>query len=568
MGVVVTAREPLRQDCIARLVGLTVAEVGGIILRIQSILDLSNGKIKVLHKSLNDFLSSHDRCKTTKFCIETTSFHSIIANSSLQIMTAYLCRNMANLADFTAQFSTTATLNVIDSCVRYCCKFWMSHLLASRDYVLIGSLNVFCSKSLRYWIEALVLVGDLTEDIPNQITRVAAWISKCNETPTNIEINTISRDLLLDTVMRLWSFEKNILYNPLNIYSIVTVNHVDSGRTIWLIGVNSWTFDEFKIKVAKEFNLHPQWFTVLSKKDSDISKIVDEQSFQMALQATSFFLVWSLSSTSTVGGDKNESLPSDEAQKPKFDVMLSYSMELDSTSFTVCYTVANIRIEVIDDELLRIALKRTQRFDIEPMTSIASSALAPDDYTTVKMLGHGSYARVVEAVSKSTAERFAMKVIGRRNLFQGRKDILLNEIETLKRVSSRHQNILNHQTIPENLLFRENSRSELMITDFGLSRIIDSAGLATSVDSQAYMAQDAILKTEQGKQMDIERMTAREALWDPWLDLRTVPDERSGLPSRTRSTFDLLPNIKLNIRTKITFERAVEAVRLFNAKRV
>ncbi|KAJ3334021.1 hypothetical protein HDU76_013096 [Blyttiomyces sp. JEL0837] len=148
MGVVVTAEEPLHQNSIARLVGLALAEVGGIILRIQSILNISSGAIHVLHKSLKDYLSSHERCDNAEFCIDTISFHTIMANSSLQIMTAGLSRNMANLKDETVELSASASLNIIDSCLEYCCKFWASHLLVSKDIAVAPSLHLFCSKSL------------------------------------------------------------------------------------------------------------------------------------------------------------------------------------------------------------------------------------------------------------------------------------------------------------------------------------------------------------------------------------------------------------------------------------
>ncbi|KAJ3319167.1 hypothetical protein HDU76_000624 [Blyttiomyces sp. JEL0837] len=97
LGAVTTARVPIQQEAIARLVGLTVGEVGGIILRIQSILSFSNGEIKVLHKSLKDFLSSKERCKNPTYYIEAISFEPIMTTSCLQVMTAELSHNMANL---------------------------------------------------------------------------------------------------------------------------------------------------------------------------------------------------------------------------------------------------------------------------------------------------------------------------------------------------------------------------------------------------------------------------------------------------------------------------------------
>ncbi|KAJ3319902.1 hypothetical protein HDU76_000425 [Blyttiomyces sp. JEL0837] len=211
MGVVVTAKEPLHQDCIARLVGLTVAEVGGIILR-----------------------------------------------------------------------------------------------------------------SLLYWIEALVLLRHLTEDITYQITRVIQWSSEYYDKEKNITMKAFCRDSLHDVVMWWWSFDKLLLRNPLNVYSIVTVNHVDSRRKIWLIDVNKWTFNEFKIKVSSEFHVDAETLLVLSKNNGNYSEVKNEQSFKEALKVTRCFSLLSIFSNVTAGIGKSEVSPS-EPRKYEFDVMLSYS---------------------------------------------------------------------------------------------------------------------------------------------------------------------------------------------------------------------------------------------------
>ncbi|KAJ3320842.1 hypothetical protein HDU76_000216 [Blyttiomyces sp. JEL0837] len=290
---------------------------------------------------------------------------------------------------------------------------------------------------------------------------------------------------------------------------------------------------------------------------------------------------------------------------------------------------------------------------------------------TGKTLGQGSYATVKEAVSIRTGERFAVKVISKK-LMQGREHMILNEIEILKKVSRGHksivtlhdfcmggelfdqicekgsfyeddaaeiiktvvdavaylhdQNIVHRDIKAENLLFRKkDSISELVIADFGLSKIIEPTtfdGLMTTCGTQGYMAPEVILKTGHGKPVDMwsigvltyfllcgytpfdpaeelqnilhgkyafepgefwfeisleakdfikhlilvdptKRMTAKEALKHPWLAVMTVPDESSGLPVR-RATVDLLPNVRKQFNAKKTFRKAVDAVRAVN----
>ncbi|KAJ3316860.1 hypothetical protein HDU76_001512, partial [Blyttiomyces sp. JEL0837] len=211
LGVIVTARVPLNQLSIAKLVGLTVAEVGGIILRIQSILSTSNGEIKVLHKSLKDFLSSKERCKNPLFYLDTVFFETIMASSCLQLMTAELTRNMAHLSDDTIPLPRFTT-QVINPCLAYACKFWISHFLACSESRVLAHLMLFTSKSLLFWMEAGILMG-------NEIEQAAQKVGEFN-TGTTVWRYSSAQQLLDDAAPFLWRFEDVISNNPLPIYSL------------------------------------------------------------------------------------------------------------------------------------------------------------------------------------------------------------------------------------------------------------------------------------------------------------------------------------------------------------
>ncbi|KAJ3130597.1 hypothetical protein HK100_007892 [Physocladia obscura] len=179
------------------------------------------------------------------------------------------------------------------------------------------------------------------------------------------------------------------------------------------------------------------------------------------------------------------------------------------------------------------------------------------EYKTGKTLGQGSYATVKEAVKISTGEHFAVKVISKR-LMAGREHLILNEIEILKKVSKGNnhivtlhdlylvmdlctggelfdrivergsffeedaaeiirtvleavaylhgQNIVHRDIKPENLLFRAKDSNDLVIADFGLSKIADGEALnnlRTLCGTPGYMAPEVILKTGHGKSVDL-----------------------------------------------------------------
>ncbi|KAJ3020537.1 hypothetical protein HKX48_000674 [Thoreauomyces humboldtii] len=192
-------------------------------------------------------------------------------------------------------------------------------------------------------------------------------------------------------------------------------------------------------------------------------------------------------------------------------------------------------------------------------------SLAPCEYKTGRTLGQGSYAIVKEAVKISTGEKFAVKVISKK-LMHGREHMILNEIDVLKKLSKGHPNIVTlwdyfetpnnlylvmdlctggelfdricdkgsfyegdaadivrvvldavgylhdhhivHRDIkPENLLFKtKDSLKDLVIADFGLSRIVDEdkfEGLMTTCGTPGYMAPEVIEKKGHGKAVDL-----------------------------------------------------------------
>ncbi|KAJ3389432.1 hypothetical protein HDU84_008764 [Entophlyctis sp. JEL0112] len=184
--------------------------------------------------------------------------------------------------------------------------------------------------------------------------------------------------------------------------------------------------------------------------------------------------------------------------------------------------------------------------------------------STGKTLGQGSYATVKEAVKITTGEHFAVKVISKK-LMAGREHLILNEIEILKKVSKGNhhivtlhdyfetpnnlylvmdlctggelfdrivergsffeedaaeiirtvleavaylhsQNIVHRDIKPENLLFKAKDSNELVIADFGLSKIADGEALnnlKTLCGTPGYMAPEVILKSGHGKSVDL-----------------------------------------------------------------
>lgn len=131
----------------------TVAQLCG------SFLTVKDDTIYFIHQSAKDFVLQQS------FQAGLNSKHSYIFNSSLDVMSQKLHRNMYGLESPSTQIDRTS-IPCPDplAYLRYQCTFWIDHLLASseeeragavRDY---GSLYMFFTKVYLYWLEAMSLL--------------------------------------------------------------------------------------------------------------------------------------------------------------------------------------------------------------------------------------------------------------------------------------------------------------------------------------------------------------------------------------------------------------------------
>ncbi|KAJ6562447.1 kinase-like domain-containing protein [Mycena capillaripes] len=197
-----------------------------------------------------------------------------------------------------------------------------------------------------------------------------------------------------------------------------------------------------------------------------------------------------------------------------------------------------------------------------------NTKITPCQYRTGRMLGSGTYAIVREAIHVTTGQSYACKIINKK-LMEGREYLVRNEIAVLKRISSSHTNIVTlhdyfetprnlylcfdlctggelfdricskgsyyeadaaalvrtiltavkhihvagvvHRDLkPENLLFRgPEDDADIMIADFGLSRVIDEEKLSLLTEvcgTPGYMAPEIFLDTGHGKPVDVWAM--------------------------------------------------------------
>ncbi|KAJ3300449.1 hypothetical protein HK104_000507 [Borealophlyctis nickersoniae] len=293
-------------------------------------------------------------------------------------------------------------------------------------------------------------------------------------------------------------------------------------------------------------------------------------------------------------------------------------------------------------------------------------------YFVGRQLGTGSFATVKECTRKSDSRKFAVKIVDKYHV-KGKEDMLRSEIAVLKKVH--HPNIVTlhdlyetdshiylvtdlatggelfdqifakgsytekdasalvkqllnalaylhnldivHRDLkPENLLFKDTTEtSDIMVTDFGLSKIAAGADfLRTACGTPHYVAPEILKQTGHGKPVDMWAMgvityvllcgytpfwggedSSNAALYQAIVDCNyefdeeywgqisqsakdfikacLVVDPAARLTARqalehpwllTESTFDLKPNLEKNFNARRTFRKAILAVSSIN----
>ncbi|TPX46180.1 hypothetical protein SeLEV6574_g03357 [Synchytrium endobioticum] len=184
-----------------------------------------------------------------------------------------------------------------------------------------------------------------------------------------------------------------------------------------------------------------------------------------------------------------------------------------------------------------------------------------ENYFVGRKLGSGTFAVVKECTRKADSRKFAVKIIDKA-LFKGKDEMLRSEIAVLEMVQHPHivglidkyetpahmylvtdlasggelfdqivqkgsyteadaaklvrqlldavaylhdHDIVHRDLKPENLLFRDRSdNADVMITDFGLSRVVDSdMYLRTACGTPDYVAPEVLDQTGHGKPVDV-----------------------------------------------------------------
>lgn len=175
LGTIATVFAPLSPIGLARLLNLTTDKIEGNLADLHSILDIpsdTDDAIRLHHPSFRDFLYDHSRCRNNFFYIEQAVMHQILAERCINII-SILRKNICHVdsaGTLVKDIPPAALAQHLPSEVQYSCRYWLDHIKYSPlDLVDGGLIHHFLRASCAYWLEAMSLMGRVTEAISMMI---------------------------------------------------------------------------------------------------------------------------------------------------------------------------------------------------------------------------------------------------------------------------------------------------------------------------------------------------------------------------------------------------------------
>jgi hypothetical protein len=176
IGSIVILADPLSTSSLARLLGLSKEDVDSRLHFLHSVLNIPPDRyspVRLLHLSFREFVLDPEKQGKSEFWfwVDGTKTHEMIATRCLELMSRlnYLRENICDL-EFPGKLRSEIDRKTLDNClqpdVRYACQYWVHHLAqGGRRIRSQDTVHVFLQEHFLHWLEALSLMGKISESI-------------------------------------------------------------------------------------------------------------------------------------------------------------------------------------------------------------------------------------------------------------------------------------------------------------------------------------------------------------------------------------------------------------------
>lgn len=202
VGAIVMLFEPLSANALGNILSIPEATIKETLRSLFSVLSVSdeNMPIRILHLSFRDFLLDPQRCVNEDFWISQKKKHSELAYACLDVLSRTLKQDVCCLNDFSslaARVSPSQLSQYLPAHVQYACRYWVDHLQRAGTDFKDYQVHVFLKEHFLHWLEALSLLGSISEGVRaiivlSEYIGSLPWLSKDISSSVSNEIQTHS----------------------------------------------------------------------------------------------------------------------------------------------------------------------------------------------------------------------------------------------------------------------------------------------------------------------------------------------------------------------------------------
>ncbi|KAJ3052488.1 hypothetical protein HK097_006191 [Rhizophlyctis rosea] len=184
MQTIVTVLQPLSPTALAELMGESLVHIEAAAATLAGVLVMDNGKLRLLHKSVADFLTDPSN-SANPFYVDVNETNHRLARWCLQrllldgVLRPNICKLDPRFFNATQYLPSRIAKNLPED-VQYSCQFWMRHLALSKGSsdeasgVLVTLVADLYVSKLLVWLEVLAVL-DALDIVTRYTSDIEVW---------------------------------------------------------------------------------------------------------------------------------------------------------------------------------------------------------------------------------------------------------------------------------------------------------------------------------------------------------------------------------------------------------
>ncbi|KAK3390127.1 hypothetical protein B0H63DRAFT_538288 [Podospora didyma] len=171
VGPIVLLAQPLSVSSLAGLLNFSPNAIYGKLNSLHSVLSIPSridSPVRLFHLSFYDFLVDPTK-RAKEFWIDKIQYHKMLADRCIRLSHQHLRRDICGL-QVPGKLRSEVDQQTIDDTLppeaQYACQYWVHHVKKSKSSVRDGGpVHSFLTRHLLHWLEALSLLGRISESI-------------------------------------------------------------------------------------------------------------------------------------------------------------------------------------------------------------------------------------------------------------------------------------------------------------------------------------------------------------------------------------------------------------------